>query len=1745
MMPGARRPQRLTRDRQVIPGEPHSPKAKTAKHKSPSSVGASVQRQQAVQEPPPAIAKAGAIRKREATRHRVLPRGVSSRRFGALRAACPNNAEANLLTDLRPDEFVARALAATPLLAGCEPAALAALAERAERFELQADEPFDAHTCLAVIQRGAVQVAIGGGPPVILGPGVVLNMAGALNSLPLLEEGGLDTSAFSECYRVISELDCPVPDVFENFSPPQPSDPEIRFVQGLRGSTMCFYNLCPHANSSSWFDPSTVSADITIHGAAPGAVPIGRCTPADFLQGGATVAAVSLCPPLDRHLGKADSAQRCSTWNGAAQPPQPEACLAGIDARLLANAGRIWTLWKALAESELLPGVPDEVLCEITEACDWCEVAEGEALASEGDCGDVGESVFLIHSGTAEARKLVGKTTHEAEMEVIGKLRPGAIVGDICLVGAQIPRAASVIATSQLSAVRICAERLLRILQRFPGIVLSMEGRLERLIALIRTNFVPKSPEESLSACNLFVGCGAAFLRDLFDHVECHSLLCGQAVVSAPLSPVGDGGGLEDTDEDVSLGTIYAVEYGACCLRVAGRGQVADAHTGGWLEDDGTPNAVVCAVTPVALVFTIRGKHLVGALNRHKEEMSRFLQILSAKGGNAIARSLEKVHLFQECGTEFIEKIGQSMTTHWYLPGQTVVVMGAHDAAQMFLLRSGRLAVERIKDKKLAELPTSALFGELTMLGVVEVRTVTIRALTVCSITEIPQSTFMKLLECNPREQQLFEQYHKRNKAIVNAMSSVPIFKDAPWRLLLLLYLQCRTRRLAPDARSLKNKDDMESAILILKGTALVYDDQGTIIRYLHVAECFNEEALLGTQNYEGKYVVPETDCEVLIITEASWRRVLPEFPAMSNYNVGILRGCGLKAEKRHGFEPGGTDLLRRCALFCGCPSEMLKDLRTRLKDRIVKPGEAIVNAGDTASCMYFLVDGSATTVRSSAPADDDPAFAPGIRRSPGACWGEAVMMRFSEAHTHTVLASSLCVVQELYEDDLAVALALYPEGCALFNRALVRVRTHTCEALESRLLALASFKSLPEGFAELACRDAEEVLFAPGQVIVRENDRCHWGISPAYVLLGGEVIVHSEDHAPRAGVGIGEIFGEGGALGLGAFRVTISAAPHNAVYCAQLLGVNLRQAAISAQLGFGFSRGCGSEGCGGPVAAAEGPILARGGPVAAAEGPILASLVGRRRPEVLELLQRRTKWLDEAVLPALLNSSMFVGWHRELLTSLVMVLVETVYRPGTVIVEAGQSADSFVALLRGVADVEDLSGVRLGSLRVGATFGELAVMGLLATRPSTVRAGSPGGCSALAVPAAIVARVLSGPGAAKVKEKHESLVASRKKQVARGLPLVALPLGTQVDKPCVCAVSLHAERFELPPAGLYNPLSDDGPGGAHISVLLTGQVVLEMAINARVVQTLGPGAVLPEGVVAEHGARMRAVSASVFFRLRRTDLLATVSAIPSAQEWYYTLRMLERQACDTLTSRLRNTSGVNKLAEPHPNSPDLTAWSFNKRMMMEHAQQLRSDRENHLAGNGDFSRTIAERRQLAAFGSFRPNSAPELDARHPARARGRPASKSEQRERGGSCTALRRSLPAVANSESREANIPKRSSSAPRGFSAPGVSGVPQAEVAGMSSPVRRPGSAVGQFDIAGSPKRCSSATRRRFFTPEMSGDSAADGMSQQATPQPRASGTPDSIWPRNSFVKGRVTQASSPVARVTMARALSGPAF
>jgi len=1370
-----------------------------------------------------------------------------------------------------------------PLFKGCDPKFLDAIAEQARRADLKADEEMDLKDGgpLIIVENGALRICIGAGPAVIVGPGTVLNCAGFLGALGDAEaykprRGGEDERSSSKesrgkpnynevpPYNLTTNPMAPPPTLFVERK--KMSVVVDKRVRKLTDDECCFYNLCPQAavvGASSRRPGGWMTMKVT--GALAGAQPLqgdARHTEKTEEFGGARFAVIP--NNLIEHVAQSFK-------------PDPENPfdLKQSLARCNKNAQALKQSWRLVLGrcSTLFANVPPHVMWAISEMVDSEVIPEGECIVSEGEVGEGAESVKIIEEGSAIVEKTKGINPNKSECLPIGRLGPGAVIGDLCLIGATIPRPATARASTAVHVLTIHMRPLLALIRFFPGMLAAMGARLRAIAGYLQTSLPLCS--ESMGSMTMFAACDVGFLRAISG--DRRAFFGGHVFVD---------------EEDVN-GVVYAVEYGRCGVEVPGQGMLSEVPIGKCFGVGGpimvgkseitAKGAVVRVVTPISIVLQIEKKGLLAVFERFGAEKQRFDRIHSVEndGSTNIKGGLsEKINDFRDCGHRFIDNIFGALEMKCYMTGQTIVVMGAQDASQMFILKSGTVELE--KDQLvLGRMTTGATFGELVMLGVTRRRTITIRAATMCFTMEIPRATFLSAIEKNPEERPRFEQLAIRRMDLDSAVIW-PVLRGAPERMLLLLNLHAERRMCTIKDPFLNTPATREAALLLLQGTASIFLD-GAEVQPLNMGECFNEQILLGVPNSRKEYVVPKTQCEVQIVTKAAWDKVCDEFyTEQDSVKKSILKHMAERAEFRLGVVPGSTTMLKSSALFRGTSEPFVQAVRDRLKNNLYRPGRIIIEAGKDGDGFYLLLDGIAqATLR-------DQTF----DLSSGANFGEAVLIGIVKAFQKTVRATTLCIVQKLRKADFKECLQQHPGDQRYFELPVLEAEKELHESLPNRCRNATTFENCEPEFLEVICPRVDDQFFMPQEKIIKAGDKFILGESYVFLLLAGQAVAEDNLGVTLGIVNVGEIMGEAPLVGMasGVRTANVRAWSRGLVHCAKI------PSAVLHEMLEKFPQ----------------------------EKEILINLCKRRHARNLELIARRTMWLNEVAVPSLSRSRLFAWCDIAMMQAIAAHLAETVYSPGEEIVRAGDVANSMIVLLEGVADLESKCGMNVGSFTDGAVIGEVAVLGIFSTRTATVVAFRT--CRVIQLAAEVFSRTLPGVENASgiLKAKLEELADGRHEQVKHGLPLSALPLGIPPDDVCVRAVALQADRIDLEPGEILEALSDRSPCGPHFSVLVRGRAELvhinsqmEVVADARVVMALSPGSMIIEGTVADYSACLRAKTACELYRVRQSDFMIAVLSVPAAHEWFYRFRLLERETKDRYLMRLKSAQGALEARRP------------------------------------------------------------------------------------------------------------------------------------------------------------------------------------------------------------------------------------
>eukprot|EP00440_Ansanella_granifera_P047365 gb/GFBE01051297.1/.p1 GENE.gb/GFBE01051297.1/~~gb/GFBE01051297.1/.p1 ORF type:complete len:570 (+),score=117.20 gb/GFBE01051297.1/:1-1710(+) len=452
-------------------------------------------------------------------------------------------------------------------------------------------------------------------------------------------------------------------------------------------------------------------------------------------------------------------------------------------------------------------------------------------------------------------------------------------------------------------------------------------------------------------------------------------------------------------------------------------------------------------------------------------------------------------------------------------------------------------------------------------------------------------------------------------------------------------------------------------------------------------------------------------------------------------------------------------------------------------------------------------------------------------------------------------------------------------------------------------------FEECEKNFIATLWSNAEGVLLAPGDRLEEPG--------ALYVVLAGRLQVEDPSGVLLRFAGPGEVLGSTPALGVDGWPASMRAMEGRTgpAFCAKLTGKVLESVLHDYP----------------------------------EELVKLQDLASRALDADRSSAAQRQQWLQEVAMPVLAQTSLLAGCPEDFLRAVAGPLSETTYTEGTQIVSCGDAADSMLVVLEGFVGLEAKSGKEIGCLGPGAVLGEPEALGLLQHR--TVTALALTDCRMLAVSAEALSRALAAPSATALKEGFLQLVEGRRKQVTDGLPLTALlNLRISLDEDVGAhLLALRSERLPLEPGMRWDPVPDADESGPRLSMIAHGRVALEVSEDRQQDIAVKPGTVLPEGLLATYGARLRAVSSDCeVYRIRYFDLLQAAHTTPQAPDWFYQLRVLEREGRAWLQSRLSNARGLALGKAPHPLDERIKSFAEKRKKDLRRAREM----QEHMAEN-------------------------------------------------------------------------------------------------------------------------------------------------------------------------------------------------
>lgn len=1390
-------------------------------------------------------------------------------------------------------------LAANALFRHCDALLPYAAAPKAPRINLKPKEVLELKNRgpAYIIESGVVEVQVGKGPVVIFGAGQVLNTVGFLgiadeaepfkpsgleaNQLPMPKGGaGRTNGGAYEIFRgqAPSSLFAERRGGRQDLTGPAPGQVCVE-------DSMCFFSLCPNAVTK--LSPPSFATKMN------GWLPL-------RISGG----------PALKEEEDEDEPDNCAT--GWRLQPGGGARLVALDLSLVEEVGlclgeegeRAKALRKALAifrkQRKVLsdrwrsmitrccgafPGMPPEVVWAIAERAEQMEVAAGEVFVKEGD---EDEDLILIEEGIAIVEKTVANGDRPSTVE-IGQLGATAIIGDIALIGASLPRAASVRAGNVTEILRIPAGALSEVLRRFPGALQGITSRLKEAGNFLMMKLPVRY--DVVNSLELFEDADVSFKKEVAAHGKRYVCTIGEVVVD----------GRQPND------CIYVVEYGVCSLQNELRQELEEVSSGSLFAVSDTvfgisrtPGTLAQVVSPFAAIMEIRQKDLTDALQRHydKRRPPPFMEeILPA--ASSLQRLVATTEIFGKVSMNFIQDLCAGAQLRSYLPGQTLCIQAKQDKGQMFLVRGGALFVEK-DGRRMHE--TNTCIGDLVILGAEHQRPCTVRAQTFVFTLEIPKAVFVQAIDKHPDSRRALENYALQTITGRNDDQGGgvqwPMQQAAPQRLSYLLNLYAGVKLYDPAESDWKRLAD-ESAVLVVQGTAHVVDDDGKVVEVLGIGDTFNEQILLGIPG--GRLVsglrfhMREGPCELQFVSLSVWEKVVSDFPQEQDMIFRSIRHtlANKAAMKNHGTAMSSPEMVRMSPLLRYLSQETIQDLARRFEPVVVKPFAEIVTKGRLDSAMYILLSGSACMEAGKRNRE----------YSAGQVFGEAEVLGVSKAYNNTVYANNLCILAALTSADLWNVVQDHPQDALLLEplcnleAEAESAETAQSSRLDDRIFQLPMGLEVAADFLAMLCEHIEDSFFGPGEAIFKYGEECLYGVSDMYVLLAGEVDIETDLGVVQARLLPSEVFGEG-ALGAATQRNASARAWSNAyVHCARIHGASIANALKK------FPQ----------------------------ETEWFEDLQESRRETNADFMARRNKWLSQEVIPALAKVNL-LSIHDELfLADMAAPLIEKQWAAGEVIVQKAADTDAMIVLLEGEARVEAQNGSCIDYYNDGSSFGEMAMLGLMRSNPATVRAATA--CRTLAVRQSALRRSLDLPTRTpQERQEFQRILAERKFQVETGIPMTLLPIAVSKDDLCAKAIALQAELKPLKPGESWTLEQ-----GGCFCVVTEGRAILELASeNERLrrlggdetpavpVMPLAQGSLVLEDLAAELGCRVRALTHLKVHRVRYLDFNVATTLESCSQVWLARFRLLESNTQKHLEQRGGAARGVVDALQEHVFNEDL-----------------------------------------------------------------------------------------------------------------------------------------------------------------------------------------------------------------------------
>lgn len=259
--------------------------------------------------------------------------------------------------------------------------------------------------------------------------------------------------------------------------------------------------------------------------------------------------------------------------------------------------------------------------------------------------------------------------------------------------------------------------------------------------------------------------------------------------------------------------------------------------------------------------------------------------------------------LFQDASADFMEALRGVATFRIFMPGDLVTEVGSSDTSMFIMVEGVAFAYvidredadasvhdakafqqkEDVVDSqmvKIGQITVGQSFGEMTMMGVSQIRTATIKADTICYCWQITQEIINSLIARFPEDRARFTELVLRHleRTVPPRIINMKLFANFTRQFRTLISLYCDRSVFYPGLPIVSEGTKDDSFYIINVGVAaMTY--RGVHLQYLRAGSHFGAAVMLGINKKHGVSVVARHVCHVVVIALFTWMEALDKYP--------------------------------------------------------------------------------------------------------------------------------------------------------------------------------------------------------------------------------------------------------------------------------------------------------------------------------------------------------------------------------------------------------------------------------------------------------------------------------------------------------------------------------------------------------------------------------------------------------------------------------------------------------------------------------------------------------------------------------------------------------------------------------------------------------------------------------------------------------------------------------------------------